>query len=129
MNMVFKLYNQAWTLMALGAAIGAAVTMAGWVGNESGPLSRFSGTTATAWKILFSCLLFSGALFTLTASVDKIRDRMVKTAPHSLDGMAYMDSAFYSQDGFTMDLSQDANAIRWFQENVSSSSFQPAHEK
>lgn len=121
MNMVFKLYNQAWTLMALGAAIGAAVTMAGCVGNESGPLSRFSGTTATAWKILFSCLLFSGALFTLTASVDKIRDRMVKTAPHSLDGMAYMDSAFYSQDGFTMDLSQDANAIRWFQENVSGS--------
>ena len=121
MNMVFKLYNQAWTLMALGAAIGTAVVIAGWAGNESGSRSRFSEMTATAWKVLFSCLLFSGALFTLTASMDKIRDRMVKTAPHSLDGMAYMDSAFYSQDGFTMDLSQDANAIRWLQENVSGS--------
>ena len=67
-------------------------------------------------------LLFAGAfMFTLTATSDKIRDRMVREAPHTLDGMAYMSYARYWDKDLEMDLSQDALAIEWMQKNVKGS--------
>jgi uncharacterized membrane protein len=64
----------------------------------------------------------------------KIKDRWVPAAPHTLDGMAYMPFATYTEDypsGYSsspdapttlkMDLSQDYRAIRWMQENVKGS--------
>jgi uncharacterized membrane protein len=45
---------------------------------------------------------------------------MVLEAPHTLDGMKYMESAVYDWQGL-MDLSQDYRAIRWLQENASGS--------
>jgi uncharacterized membrane protein len=64
----------------------------------------------------------------------KIKDRWVVTAPHTLDGMAYMPFATYEENypsgyvttpnastSLIMDLSQDYRAIRWMQENVKGS--------
>ncbi len=64
----------------------------------------------------------------------KMKDRWVPTAPHTLDGMAYMPYATYSEDypkvngttpvdqtGIDMDLSQDYRAIRWMQDNIQGS--------
>jgi uncharacterized membrane protein len=78
--------------------------------------------------------VLSAALFTLYASMAKIKDRYVATAPHTLDGVAYMPHATYFENypgvteatpleerGIDMDLSQDYRAIRWMQENVQGS--------
>ena len=64
-------------------------------------------------------LMFSAALYPLTAATTKIRDRMVLDAPASLDGMDYMRYASrYFELNRQLDLAEDYEAIRWLQENV-----------
>jgi uncharacterized membrane protein len=46
---------------------------------------------------------------------------MTDEAPHTLDGMAYMQAATYNESGYEMDLSQDYRAIRWMQDHVQGS--------
>jgi YYY domain-containing protein len=112
MNTVFKLYLQAWMLLAVSAA--AAF---GWLLNAF-PFWRFR------WRMIYQIglyLLLSGAfLFTLTASTDKVSDRMTLTAPHTLDSMTYMKTSQH-WDGNIMDLGEDYRAIRWMQDNVKGS--------
>jgi YYY domain-containing protein len=113
MNTVFKFYLQVWTLFAVGAA--AAL---GWLLEEMpawNPRWRFG------WQIPFTLLVVSAAVFTLLGTTAKIRDRMTSEAPHTLDGMAYMQYATFNELGVDMDLSQDYAAIRWMQENVQGS--------
>ncbi len=114
MNTVFKFYLQAWVLLALSAAASLW-----WVL----PAARrfFSQNWHNAWQVALTGLVFSAALFPLFGGMDKVRDRMVPTAPHTLDGMAYMETAHYNQEESDMDLSQDYRAIRWMQENVQGS--------
>jgi YYY domain-containing protein len=111
-NTIFKIYLQVWTMFAVSAAAGL-----GWLLNHL-PDWR------ARWRMLFQgglVLLSTGAfLFTLTATTDKIRDRMAPQAPHTLDSMTYMDHAIH-WDGANMDLSQDYRAIRWLQDNVQGS--------
>jgi uncharacterized membrane protein len=112
MNTIFKLYMQVWMLFSVSAA--AAF---GWLLNAF-PFWRLR------WRTLYQTglyILFLGAfLFTITATSDKISDRMTATTPHTLDSMTYMN---YSQhwDGNTMDLSEDYRAIRWMQDHVQGS--------
>ncbi len=112
MNTVFKLYLQAWMLFAVSAA--AAF---GW-------LLDFFPSWHPRWRTIYqtglSILLGGAFLFTLTASTDKISDRMTPDAPRTLDSMTFMK---YSQhwDGNMMDLSEDYRAIRWMQDNVQGS--------
>jgi len=126
MNTVFKFYLQAWALFAVSAA--AAL---GWL---LAPVKRWLPGWRVSWRAAFSFMVFSAALFTLYGSMAKIKDRWVTTAPHTLDGMAYMPFATYYQDypnvtdstpsdqrGINMDLSQDYRAIRWMQENIQGS--------
>jgi YYY domain-containing protein len=126
MNTVFKFYLQVWALFALSAA--AAL---GWLFE---PVRKWLPGWRISWQVVFSFLVFSAALFTLFGSLAKIKDRWVPTAPHTLDGMAYMQYATYYENypnvsettpvelrGINMDLSQDYRAIRWMQENISGS--------
>lgn len=115
MNTVFKFYYQAWTLLALSAAAGLA-----WLW---GRLDGWRPGWRTAWLVGLGVLAFGAGLFPLHAARAKITDRMVNSAPHTLDGMVYMNYATYT-DGLTaetsaeMDLSEDYRAIRWVQANV-----------
>jgi YYY domain-containing protein len=126
MNTVFKFYLQVWALFALSAA--AALS---WLLE---PVRRWLPGWRIPWRLAFGFLVFSAALFTLYGSMAKIKDRWVPTAPHTLDGMAYMPFATYFEDyptvsantpvaqsGVTMDLSQDYRAIRWMQANIQGS--------
>jgi YYY domain-containing protein len=112
MNTVFKLYLQAWMLLAVSAAASF-----GWLMNIF-PAWNFK------WRTIFqfgSYVLLAGAfMFTLTATSDKISDRMAFEAPRTLDSMEFMNHA-QLWDGQIMDLSEDYRAIRWMQDNVEGS--------
>jgi len=112
MNTIFKLYMQVWMLFAVSAA--AAF---GWLLDEF-PFWKLR------WRAIYQTglyLLLAGAfMFTVTATTDKVSDRLNSNTPRTLDGMTYMN---YSQhfDGQMMDLSQDYRAIRWMQDNAQGS--------
>jgi YYY domain-containing protein len=110
MNTVFKFYLQVWTLFAVGA--GAAL---GWLLQE---IPAWTPRWRAAWQIPFVLLVATAAMFTLLGTTAKIKDRMEPRAPHTLDGMAFMEYASFYELGQVMDLSQDYAAIRWMQENV-----------
>ncbi len=114
MNTVFKFYLQAWTLYGLSAA-------AGLIWLLPSVWKVWTIQASRIWQTILVILLFSASLFPLYAGADKIRDRMSREAPHTLDGMAYMTTSTYWDNNKTMDLSQDYRAIRWMQENVKGS--------
>ncbi|MEK6753271.1 MAG: DUF2298 domain-containing protein [Chloroflexota bacterium] len=113
MNTVFKLYLQAWMLLAVSAAASA-----GWLLNVF-PFWRLR------WRAIFQggvYILLAGAfMFTLTATSDKIADRMTPSAPHTLDSLEYMKYSYYSSYGNDYPLDEDYYAIHWMQENIEGS--------
>jgi uncharacterized membrane protein len=111
MNTVFKFYLQAWILFAISS--GAALI---WFISEF--KFRISRQSNNIWQIIFVALFASAALYPITAGAEKIDDRMNKTTPVTLDGMEYMRTSSYSDEGVNMNLDEDYQAIRWMQENV-----------
>lgn len=107
MNTVFKFYLQVWTLFSLGAA--AALV---WLFEA---LPGWTAGWRRAWLAGFSLLVLGAVLYPMIAAPVKMRDRMEASAPHSLDGMAFMDRAVYFDQGSSFPLAEDARAIRWLQ--------------
>jgi len=116
MNTVFKFYLQAWTFLGLSAAF-CFVDLLPHVSVSVGGLSVWK----RIWRGFAIVLVVCGLMYPLAASLDKISDRISDDVPLTLDGMAYMQSSVYWQDGVTMDLEQDYQAIVWMQENISGS--------
>jgi YYY domain-containing protein len=114
MNTVFKFYLQAWTMFAISAAAGLMWMLADILAN-------WTQTAWRVWRVVLGTLVFGAALFPLLAGADKIGDRMSSTASHTLDGMVYMQSSIYSDQGKDMNLDQDYQAIQWMLENVEGS--------
>jgi len=114
MNTVFKFYYQAWTLLAISSAA-ALVWLIPAVMNE------WKERTSIIWQVVLAILVFSVLLYPITASRDKIRDRMSEQTPHTLDGMEYMKTSFYNDQDTVFDLSQDYAGIKWMQANVQGS--------
>ena len=113
MNTVFKFYLHVWSLFAVSMA--AAVT---WMWQS---LVKWNPRWRVLWQIGLVFFVGSMLLYPFTATLAKVRDRMVPEAPHTLDGMTYMQYATHADEGVDMDLSQDYNAIRWLQDNVTGS--------
>lgn len=109
MNTIFKFYLQAWALLSVSA--GAAFA---WVLSD---INRWLSRWRNFWQIAVIILVSGAFLFTITATTDKIGDRINQDAPHSFDSMEYMAHSEY-WDAETIDLSQDYHAIRWMQNNV-----------
>jgi len=112
MNTIFKFYLQAWTLLSVSS--GAAFV---WVLSD---VHTWRPRWRNTWQAVLIVLFAGAALFTVTATTDKISDRINPKAPHTFDAMEYMAHAEY-WDTETMDLSQDHRAIRWMQDNVKGS--------
>ena len=113
MNTVFKFYLQVWTFFAVSAAASF-----GWLLSA---LPDWTPRWRIAWSIGLAALVFGAALYPAMATPAKIKDRMAPDAPHTLDGMAFIPYARYTDEWGEMDLSQDYRAIRWMQENVKGS--------
>ena len=113
MNTVFKFYLQAWMLFALSAGAAFAWTLAEY--------HRWLPRWRTLWESGLMLLLAGALSFSFLATLDKVRDRWVPSAPHSLDSMAYMPYAEYADYDVLMQLDEDYRAIRWMQENVTGS--------
>ena len=113
MNTVFKFYLQGWALLSVSA--GAALA---WML----PAVR---SWRAGWRNLFQAgsgvLLAGAALFTLSAGIDKVSDRMTDGVPLTLDSMGYMQHAQYADFDVVMHLDEDYRAIRWMQDNVQGS--------
>ncbi|NMC45331.1 MAG: phospholipid carrier-dependent glycosyltransferase [Chloroflexi bacterium] len=114
MNTVFKFYLQAWTFLGLSATFCFV---------DLFPRVSLEGLSAwkKVWRGFAIMLLVCGLMYPLVASLDKITDRISGDVPLTLDGMDYMQSSVYWQDGVTMDLEQDYRAIMWMQENIPAS--------
>ncbi|MEJ5203191.1 MAG: DUF2298 domain-containing protein, partial [Anaerolineales bacterium] len=114
MNTVFKFYLQAWTLLAISA--GSALI---WL--YPAVERQWSSGWRRGWTAALTGLIFGAALFPLFGGMDKITDRMTDLAPHTLDGMAFMQYASYNDTGNEYTLAEDYRAIRWVQENIKGS--------
>lgn len=113
MNTVFKFYLQVWTLFSLTS--GAALV---WLLAD---LPAWRERARTLWTAALALTVVCAALYTLTATVAKVKDRMTPGTSVTLDGMAFMAGAQYNDLGQTIPLAGDYHAIRWMQDNIQGS--------
>jgi YYY domain-containing protein len=112
-NTIFKFYMQAWLLLAISAGAGFTWTLPAFF--------KWLPGWRIFWQTAFILLISGAALFTLSGTAGKIRDRWIVEAPRTLDSMTFMNYAHYDIFGQRLDLSEDYRAIRWMQDNVQGS--------
>ena len=66
-----------------------------------------------AWRSAFVVLFAAALLYPALATPAKVRDRFDVSAGRTLDGMAFMERAVYSDKDVAMPLADDLAAMRW----------------
>jgi YYY domain-containing protein len=113
MNTIYKFGIQSWVLLGISAAASF-----GWLMLE---LRKWLPGWRAIWQLMATILIIGAALFLPVAGLNKMRDRWVNTAPHTLDSMDYMQYARYSEFGRDFSTAEDYRAILWMQENIQGS--------
>jgi YYY domain-containing protein len=112
-NTIFKFYLQGWLMLAVSAGAAFAWTLPAFL--EWLPGWRLF------WQTAMIFLISGAALFTVSGTAGKIRDRWIIEAPRTLDSITYMNYAHYDDYGKRLDLSEDYRAIRWMQDHITGS--------
>ena len=112
-NTIFKFYLQAWILLAVSAGAAFAWTLPAFF--------KWLLGWRLFWQTAVILLISGAALFTVSGTAGKIRDRWIVEAPRTLDSITFMNYAHYDDFGQRLDLSEDYRAIRWMQDNVQGS--------
>jgi uncharacterized membrane protein len=112
MNTVFKFYMQVWLILSV---VGGVTAVWAW------PSIQKKATTRKAWVAVLSVLVAAAALYPILATKAKWDVRLNKEAPITLDGMAFMPYANYSENGSNVPLSFDYEALKWMQQNIAGS--------
>src|SRR5262249_37923003 len=73
------------------------------------------------WQGAFAALFGATLLYPLLATPARVADRFNTNLGPTLDGMAFLEQATYSEHDRQFPLSYDAQAIRWIQSSVSGS--------
>ncbi|MBM3944117.1 MAG: hypothetical protein FJ317_01320, partial [SAR202 cluster bacterium] len=118
MNSVFKIYLQIWVLLSLGAAY-ALWRLAGVV-----PWRRLPrmGPAGWAWTSVLILLFASAGIYTIVGTASRLKDRFDGNVTLlTLDGMAYMEHAVFSDEKGAVALMEDYDGILWLQRNVEGS--------
>ena len=136
MNTVFKFYLQAWVFFGIAAAVGLAFMlqtndkrrqtddrrrMPESVPVSSSVLRPSSSVLPFWWWGIFAVLIFAGLLYPVTAARAKVNDRFVPGSPPGLNGMDYMNTAVYNDQGHDLVLKYDLEAIQWMREHIQGS--------
>lgn len=142
MNTVFKFWLQAWVLLSLLAGPSVVwVVWRIWASGRSASRMRPAADVVSAphtdderqerpanvaresqgwtrvWLGGLLALAAGAAVYPVFATPTKLALRFAPLAP-TLDGMAYMDSARYTDRGMDLDLPADAEAIRWMLDTI-----------
>jgi YYY domain-containing protein len=122
MNTVFKLYLDAWVLMAIVAGAAAWSIYASGVLSNHGPAFR-------GWLAVVVLLALSSAVFPVLGTKARIDDRF-QILPLTLDGAAYQAEATYFDPGpldgrdnssTPYPLASDTAALEYIRQNISGS--------
>ncbi|MCB9422136.1 MAG: hypothetical protein H6667_20205 [Ardenticatenaceae bacterium] len=101
MNTVFKFYMQVWVILSI---VGGVTAVWAW------PSIQQKKTLSMA--IILGPFRLA-ALYPILATKAKWDVRMSKDAPHTLNGMAFMPYVEYGDNGQTVPLNYDYDAIQW----------------
>jgi len=117
MNTVFKFYEQIWVLFGVAAAV-SLVHLKNYLARFARPGVR------AAWLGVIGVFFLMAAIYPVLGTMSRVSNRFDASIPPTLDGMAYMDHAAYTdtddQSGksVTVQLSSDKAAILWMQSHV-----------
>ena len=113
LNTVFKLYLQAWVLLALAGVYGLwhLVFVQGF---------RWRTPWHAAWGVAAAALVVAALAYPVPAIEARVGER-THTTPWTLDGTAYMQDAVYHDPHGRLPLKGDLAAIEWLQGNVDGS--------
>jgi YYY domain-containing protein len=112
-NTIFKFYLQAWFLLAVSSAAAFTWTLPAFF--------QWLPGWRLFWQSAMILLVAAAAMFTITGTSGKIRDRWILEAPRTFDAMTFMAYAHYDDFGQRLDLSEDYRAMRWMQDNAQGS--------
>jgi len=104
MNTVFKIFFQAWVLLALASAFALGDLELGWALRP--PALR------RAWQAGLALLVLSVSVYPVLGTRARLGDRF-QVLPPTLDGTAFMEVAVYQDPNGPMELRWERDALGW----------------
>lgn len=125
MNTVFKFYIHIWLLLALSGAFAIWYVFA-IVRRTPGARGKTEDTVREAallrrlWVVALAILVLGALIYPISGTRSRVSsvDRFDQYHGHGNNGMVYMLTAIFGDQGEKLDLKYDYEAIQWMRQNV-----------